>query len=60
MHKIYTAAFNDDMLDSYLFRNPQHYEYTMYRQCRVVLKTLLNKYAPIAYTFVSQKFPLLG
>ena len=57
---IYITAFYYDILDSYLFRNPAIDECDMYRQFCVVLKTFLDKYAPIAYKGVSQNVPSSG
>ena len=57
---IYITAFNYDILDSYLFRNPAIDECDMYRQFCVVLKTFLDKHAPIAYKGVSQNVPSSG
>ena len=57
IHKIYITAFNDDILNSDLFISPAVHECDIYRQFCDVLKTLLDKHAPLAYKYISKQSP---
>ena len=57
IHKIDITAFNDDILNSDLSISPAVHECDIYRQCCDVLKTLLDKHAPLAYKYISKQSP---
>ena len=57
IHRINTVSFMTDIITSDLVTHPKEHVSDLYKQYHQILKTLLDKHAPIKSKSVSQKLP---